>query len=68
VKEHDATGKLVKQIRELTSGYIAPANTSNSFNALYKALREFEIDLHQHVHLENNVLFPRAVEMESAAA
>jgi regulator of cell morphogenesis and NO signaling len=51
----------------LTSDYTAPAGSCNSFNALYEALREFEMDLHQHVHLENNVLFPRAVEMESAA-
>jgi regulator of cell morphogenesis and NO signaling len=33
---------------------------------LYQDLREFEADLHQHVHLENNILFPRAVEMEAA--
>jgi regulator of cell morphogenesis and NO signaling len=67
MKEHDAAGNLVKQIRELTSDYTAPAGSCNSFNAPYEALREFEMDLHQHVHLENNVLFPRAVEMESAA-
>lgn len=67
MKEHDAAGVLIKQIRELTSAYIVPANACTSFKALYEALREFEADLHQHVHLENNVLFPRAVEMERTA-
>lgn len=68
MKEHDVAGELVKQIRRLTSDYTAPAGACTSFKAVYEALREFEVDLHQHVHLENNVLFPRAVEMERAAA
>lgn len=67
MKEHDAAGELIKRIRNLTSDYTAPAGACTSFKALYEALREFEADLHQHVHLENNVLFPRALEMESAA-
>lgn len=68
MKEHDAGGELMKRIRNLTSDYTTPAGACTSFKALYEALREFETDLHQHVHLENNVLFPRALEMESAAA
>lgn len=68
MKEHDAAGELIKRIRDLTSNYTAPRGACTSFNALYEALRQFEADLHQHVHLENNVLFPRAVAMESAAA
>lgn len=68
MKEHDAAGELVRQIRSLTSDYKAPADACTSFKALYEALREFEADLHQHVHLENNVLFPRAVELEASAA
>ncbi len=67
MKEHDAAGELVRQIRSLTSDYKAPADACTSFKALYEALREFEADLHEHVHLENNVLFPRAVDMEAAA-
>lgn len=68
MQEHDAAGDLVRQIRSLTSEYAAPADACTSFRALYEALREFEADLHQHVHLENNVLFPRAVELEASAA
>jgi len=68
MKEHDAAGELVRQIRSLTSDFTAPDDACTTFKALYEALREFEADLHQHVHLENNVLFPRAVDMEAAAA
>jgi regulator of cell morphogenesis and NO signaling len=67
MKDHDAAGELVKQIRKATSEYTAPADACTSYKALYQDLREFEADLHQHVHLENNILFPRAVEMEAAA-
>ena len=66
MKEHDAAGELVKQIRKASSEYTAPADACTSYKALYQDLREFEADLHQHVHLENNILFPRAVEMETA--
>ena len=65
MKEHDAAGELVKQIRKASSEYTAPADACTSHKALYEALREFEADLHQHVHLENNILFPRAVELET---
>ena len=66
MKEHDAAGDLVKRIRNASSGYTPPADACTSFKALYQNLKEFEADLHQHVHLENNILFPRAVEMEAA--
>lgn len=66
MKEHDAAGELTKRIRTLSGGYTAPASACTSFKALYRELHEFEADLHQHVHLENNILFPRAVEMEAA--
>ena len=68
MQEHDAAGDLVRQIRVLSSEYTPPRDACTSFKALYEALREFEADLHQHVHLENNVLFPRAVELEASAA
>jgi regulator of cell morphogenesis and NO signaling len=67
MKEHDAAGELLRQIRKASSEYTAPADACTSYRALYRELQEFEVDLHQHVHLENNVLFPRAVEMEAAA-
>ncbi len=67
MKEHDVAGELVKQIRKASSGYATPADACTSYKALYQDLKGFEADLHQHVHLENNILFPRAVEMEAAA-
>jgi len=68
MKEHDAAGDLTKQIRKASSEYAAPAGACASYERLYNELREFEADLHQHVHLENNILFPRAMEMEGEAA
>ena len=66
MKEHDAAGELVKQIRKASLEYTTPADACTSYKALYQDLREFEADLHQHVHLENNILFPRSVELEAA--
>ncbi len=68
MNEHDAAGQLVRQIRSASSDYTAPADACTSFRALYDDLKEFEADLHQHVHLENNVLFPRAVDLEATVA
>jgi len=67
MKEHDAAGDLMKQIRKASSGYSVPPDGCARYHALYKELSEFEADLHLHVHLENNILFPRAVEMEATA-
>jgi regulator of cell morphogenesis and NO signaling len=66
MKDHDSAGDLVKQIRKASSQYTAPADACASYKALYQELHDFEADLHQHVHLENNILFPRAAEMEAA--
>ncbi len=62
--EHDTVGDLLRELRTLSSGYAVPANGCISYQTLYQALEAFEQDLHQHIHLENNLLFPRAVEME----
>jgi len=67
MKEHDA-GEVVKQIRKASSEYTAPEGACTSFEALYQGLLEFEEDLHEHVHLENNILFPRAVSLEGVTA
>lgn len=67
MKEHDSAGELVRKIRKASSEYKAPADACTSYQAAYQELREFEEDLHLHVHLENNILFPRAVELEAAA-
>ena len=62
--EHEDAGELIAKIRSLSSGFQPPEGACPSYRGLYHALQEFERDLHQHVHLENNILFPRAVEME----
>lgn len=62
--EHDRAGELLKGIRTLSSNYVPPSDGCISYQTLYGALDELEKDLHQHIHLENNILFPRAVEME----
>jgi len=64
VHEHDSAGNLLRSIGSLSGDYWPPAGACTSYKALYSALAEFEKDLHQHIHLENNILFPRAVEME----
>ncbi|HEV2175594.1 MAG TPA: iron-sulfur cluster repair di-iron protein [Terriglobia bacterium] len=68
MKEHDAAGDLLRAMRDASRGYLLPADACMSYRELYEGLEAFEADLHTHVHLENNILFPRAVEMESAAA
>ena len=67
VMEHDAAGDLLHKMRELTNGYSVPGNGCMSYTMLYQALPEFEADLHQHIHLENNILFPRAMALEAQA-
>jgi regulator of cell morphogenesis and NO signaling len=62
--EHDSAGEALRAIRQSSSGFQAPPDACISYQTLYKALAEFEADLHQHIHLENNILFPRAIEME----
>jgi regulator of cell morphogenesis and NO signaling len=62
--EHDAAGAALRGMREIASGYTAPPDACTSFRTLYQALGALEADLHQHIHLENNLLFPRAIEME----
>jgi len=62
--EHDSAGRALHALREISQGYTAPADACISYQTLYKALAELEADLHEHIHLENNILFPRAVEME----
>jgi regulator of cell morphogenesis and NO signaling len=66
--EHDSAGELLRGMRDLANGYALPPDACVSFKALYQALQEFEADLHQHIHLENNTLFPRAVNLEAECA
>src|SRR6266508_5907913 len=66
--EHEAAGDLLRALRATTVNYTPPPDACASYQALYQALAGFEADLHQHIHLENNLLFPRAIEMEEKAA
>jgi len=62
--EHDTAGELLRELRKLTADYKVPPDVCISYKTFYEALEAFELDLHQHIHLENNVLFPKAIERE----
>jgi len=62
--EHDTAGDILRNIRKSSSNFTVPADACISFQTLYEALEGLEQDLHQHIHLENNVLFPRAETIE----
>ena len=62
--EHDGAGDALRKLRSVTNDYAVPADACISYKTLYEALKGFEADLHQHIHLENNILFPRAVALE----
>jgi regulator of cell morphogenesis and NO signaling len=64
MQEHDGAGEALRALRSATSDYKTPADACISYRTLYQALQGFEADLHQHIHLENNILFPRAIAME----
>ena len=59
--EHDRAGSVLSELREITGGYVVPPWACETFRALYRGLSELETTMHVHVHLENNVLFPRAL-------
>lgn len=62
--EHEFAGSSIKSLRELTNDFTPPADGCTSYRVLFSKLEEFEKDLHQHVHLENNVLFPKAIDLQ----
>lgn len=61
-QEHDHAGTLLNDIRILSSEYTPPQDACTTYRLSFAALQAFELDLHQHVHLENNILFPKAIE------
>ena len=63
--EHTSAGDALYQIREMSNNYSHPEDACNTFKALYSELKEFEEDLHKHIHLENNILFPKSIELEN---
>lgn len=62
--EHQNAGDDLYAIREITNNYNPPEDACNTYRILYQELRDFEEDLHKHVHLENNILFPKSVQLE----
>jgi regulator of cell morphogenesis and NO signaling len=62
--EHDAAGAEMAEIRKLSREFTPPEGACPTYRAFYAALAEFEQDLHRHVHLENNILFPRAIALD----
>jgi regulator of cell morphogenesis and NO signaling len=66
-REHEQAGKALEEMRRLSRNYTLPPEGCVSFRTLYQALPEFEADLHQHIHLENNILFPRALALSPRA-
>lgn len=63
--EHENAGDIFKEIAQLTNNYTPPKDACNTFKALYSKLQEFEEDLHRHIHLENNILHPKAIALEA---
>jgi len=66
MQEHDGAGEALRRIRGLSRDFSVPEDACASYRMLYEALAGFEADLHQHIHLENNILFPRSIEMEES--
>ena len=64
--EHDEVGELLATLHHRTNGYRPPADACPTWHALYAGLAALEHDVHTHVHLENNVLFPKILELEAA--
>lgn len=62
--DHDDAGELMRKISELSNGFTPPQGACNTYRAFFSKLEEFEEDLHHHIHLENNILFPKALKLE----
>lgn len=62
--DHDEAGELMRKISELSNGFTPPQGACNTYRAFFSKLEEFEEDLHHHIHLENNILFPKALMLE----
>jgi regulator of cell morphogenesis and NO signaling len=62
--EHEAAGNLMAEIKTQSNSFTPPEDACTTYRVLYQELNEFENDLHMHIHLENNILFPKAIELE----
>lgn len=66
--EHNHEGERFEKISSLTNGFTAPEDACASFRLVLQQLKQFEEALHEHIHLENNIIFPRALELEKKEA
>ncbi|GER60711.1 iron-sulfur cluster repair di-iron protein [Patiriisocius marinus] len=66
--EHDSAGEIFRTIARLTNNYTPPTDACNTYKVTFSMLQEFEQDLHLHIHLENNILFPEALKLEHKTA
>lgn len=64
--EHESVGNYLQEVRDISGGFALPEDACASYSLLYRLLAEFEDDLHLHIHLENNILFPKAMEIEKS--
>ncbi len=64
LREHDGASEALRALRSVTKNFTLPEDACTSYRTLYQALQDFEADLHQHIHLENNLLFPRSIALE----
>lgn len=62
--EHEEAGEIMETIQNLSDNFTPPEDACASYRVLFESLEGFQIDLHKHVHLENNILFPKALELE----
>lgn len=67
-QQHETVGELLRSLRRVTGGYTAPEDACNTFRGLMHGLAELETEVHEHVHLENNVLFPAVAKLRTPAA
>lgn len=65
-EDHDAEGERFREIVRLSNNYTPPIDACNTYRVTFGLLQEFENDLHKHIHLENNILFPKAIKLEKA--
>ena len=63
-EEHENEGERFEKIMQLSNNYTPPADACNTYKVTYQMLQEFEQDLHTHIHLENNILFPKAIKLQ----
>lgn len=68
MEEHVVVGDLFKEMNAITGGYAVPDDACGSYRAMLDGLKEMELDLHEHIHKENNILFPNALELDRTLA